>query len=384
MSLAHIVADHYSNTSVPPTNQEYCRISPDDGRVIRVVELSMLYAANVLTAFQYQHAVKEVFPYKREAPSAVQLRQKLVSAGKRFVGIRYFLFSMSKFTRPNKKTFELLARKLEVDRVDAELAIVMYSRDSGFRSMVRSQAVQCDPSQYSTKAFSGIDYQYVRIEKELRRHATRIFKTKLSYLSKFGFDEMENIVGELMLSSLVAYYKKVPCSFTEEHLLNYLRRTITNAGKNIANAYSAQKRNDVIRNKASGEGFDEYSSIVVRPRYTAEDGDTINEIDLGVVNEEQELHFDIFLVHMADRLQRMPRKLRFLRLLAGWDDQKFTSWLIKHRYIRSSGNCVDFCDRTDPNVYVEVVRQHCRVSRKAASKFIEQLRQEFSAQGVYR
>lgn len=181
--------------------------------------------------------------------------------------------------------------------------------------------------------------------------------------------EPEDLIQELKTGALQSVLELYPRIKTAEHCANYIKKCTHNAGQNLIDFYSGEKRGKFL--KYSDGSFD---NKIVPISYAVTDENFQEFLSSGITGDNRDHERELQVQKILSQYD--GKRQRFLQLLMGYDAE-FTAWLHSNKVTRKDNeDYMDSCG--DTKIYISHALDFLGVKREAGDKFISQLRNKFA------
>jgi hypothetical protein len=233
---------------------------------------------------------------------------------------------------------------------------------------------------YTAKSVETMNSVLTNMTPVLKTHCAKFVSKKFRFLTQSGQLDKEDVIQGLIEFGLYAIYKAYPVIESSLHMTNIAKTAIHNRGINILKEQTTSSRSRV---KKSEDGtfvgtllsLSAASIMFLDPAMqgrmsvcnslmTGLDGRSVEHERPDYVDRRRDL--ETVVQGLYEKAE--PKDKKFLELLMGLADKKFSEWL-------GSPND-EFMIKTDRKIYVEKVREYLRIPREKARQFFINLRSE--------
>jgi hypothetical protein len=237
---------------------------------------------------------------------------------------------------------------------------------------------------YQPRSLDVFDLGLNKAAMEVNVFCKKFINKKFKFLTNSGQKDKESLHSEMLEYALRASYRAFPCIDNLLHLVNIMKQGIKNRGINIIKEETTQKRSRMTKNKdGTFQGtllslqFGEFDQTFGLERVGTGGMSVCNSLMCGLDGSSAEYERPSDVDRRKDLrevvdciLSRLKGDVpsRFVSLLMGEHDDKFSDWLGQPNE--------EALSKLDRKVYVEKVRQYLDVPVDTAKNFIGKLRFE--------
>ena len=217
----------------------------------------------------------------------------------------------------------------------------------------------------------AMEQRFQKMIPTLSKYAKSYVGRKLFFIHTSCNIGLEDLVSEIIVKVVEAFYWMMPCDKSDLHVLNYLKRSINNHGSVMIDYYTASKRRRLIPNADRTE----FNLMVVSDNQNKEDvsSEDLDTGDLTSINV-----YDKIAVHsIMQRYKSRPKTYMFLRLLTCEYDELFTKYLHNNRVIKKIETNEDLYDVVGSNTILWASK-YLKIDAAKSESFIRTLRAALS------
>ena len=235
---------------------------------------------------------------------------------------------------------------------------------------------------YKPKSLAVLNIAMDKVTRELDAYCKKFVNKKFLFLTQSGQMGKEDIYQDFIEVGVYAIYKAYPIIKTRLHMLNIAKNAIHNLGMNIIKEQTTSSRMRVVKHSDGTFSGNLVSlgqlittdhipdmgygpTLVANGLVTGLDGRSVNGEQFCDVNRGRDLEQTV--EHVYSSLTSSLQK-RFVNLLMGTFDSKFTDWLGQPND--------DFCTKVDRKVYANKVREYLQVPIPRAKALVAHLREQ--------
>lgn len=233
---------------------------------------------------------------------------------------------------------------------------------------------------YTPKSVATMDKAITQIFPTLNTYCKKYVAKKFRFLTQSSQLDAESTVNGFIECGVYAIYKAYPIIMNSLHMTNIAKTSIHNIGVNMLKEQTTESRNRVKRNddgtfsglllslSAPSPAFLNPLELghlnVCNSLMTGLDGRTVEGERPCYVDRQRDLEEVVTSLYgHATELER-----KFLDLLMGIEDTKFSTWLGQSNTL--------FMTKYDRKVYAEKAREYLRIPVETAKVFFSNLKQE--------
>ncbi len=317
MIITELLSTHFPETYLSLNKRDKCA----------AVETTLLYAFNGMNVSEFTKIMRPL-------------------AGERIIDYRMALQSTGRMYQAKTFLFRAYA-KGNLDRVFAESDLRV--RDVKLKRWVRRRDSLSEVFEgfldqgYLPVSWGKLQRAIVSNLPHAKKYAAYKVGKDLAFVVSAGQSQRDELIDELVLSAIQGVYKTYPRIENAKHMLNIMKRTITNACTNLQYHHTTASR------KAMHEERDTDGQIVYR--------NVIQKIDLVktehpnmIVRDTPETGFALSQL----RERYAGKRLYYIDLITGKFDADFSNWLAQRGYnhtndvlldeLLASGNVTEYCN----------------------------------------
>lgn len=347
---------------------------------------SLLYIVKGMSAFTYQHSIKHHTKdrgRRKSIPSAKTLRLHIAGSKYLSLSMKLFVLRLGKLKSITLDDIKDLAAEYQIFVSDAKRIYRLWVSDRDFRRSVkvRSRLIDKDSPQWSEEQ---LDEVFSLMYPKLQRHAKYLVQQKLRFVVRSTNMTYEDIINDLMTHVWARYFQVVPTVKEPQHLLNSLKKAITNEVNNLCDKYSTQKNGRLIdlgkdRNKQNTSMLLVVSENQI-PININSDSTTLES--LGMDDPYPRLDMQLSVKKVVNS-QKDNRKQRLLRILLGAVDKHFTRWLRRLSFARSHEDNDDVQLRLSPVDFNALLARYLKVPMDKMLSFLTSVGRQINPEVYY-
>lgn len=354
----------------------------NDGQ--RLLEECVLCLAGVTSAFEFQHAVKNI-DLTPTGMSGKDFRLELQNHSYLTVNIKYAAL-FTGLSPTNADTFNKLQGYLS--KADVQMFRELFARRK-IKNMVRDNAryryltladVSLSAMRHDVKAFN--DHM-----PKVTKHIKMKVYTKLRFAANAENTVLKDFHSDVTCKVLAAYYKKIPTKVSDAEVLNYLRCAGTNHVLNMIGYFTTDKRARLVKAGTDGYGGNKFALVCEsenQHRATGEDGQEYSYE--GVTNnistdEARKVESAIVFERLLNRFT--GRKRSALEIMAGHHDENFNEFLRKKGSLKDEDDHTDYQRRVGHKTFLHAIAEYLGVIREAFMNFVHSVGQTLTAHKEY-
>lgn len=202
---------------------------------------------------------------------------------------------------------------------------------------------------------------------------------KLRFVSSSTNTEFTDMYNDISIKAMSAFYSCYPLTKTFAYVMNYVNRSITNHVLNMVNMATSKKRARIVNVGKDKHGFDQFELLAVSENQFRKNKD-------GEYSSYEDMLSNQLLDDQLDQtetsysieqilVKAKPKKRKFLQVISGQLDNKFTRWLIDNKHIskRSTMTNVEFQDKCCPRLFIELLRDFMDLKKEQCRKFLRSI-----------
>lgn len=290
--------------------------------------------------------IAKIIDFSQNEYTASQFRLLLSESGYVILNLRCYATFLAGYRGLTPKVAEQFYEQYDICRCDA---VRIYHAVKHHRTNINKylQTQNQSYKRFAPEEFNEIRQGFAQYADPVHKYIRFITKKKLDFVYRFNNMDRRDFHSELMIAAIRAYYKKQPCDYGYDHMLNFIRSSVKKRALNIIDFYTTAKRQTLV---AHGEGEDRKyilnveAGSQVAPRYNS-DGIEIpieDRYDRDGAVTKTTCDFDLSADRMLSKLKN-TRKGFVLAVYLGREVKKFSAWLYEHRFVRTEGkSCVDY------------------------------------------
>lgn len=332
---------------------------------------SALYILGATHAFDYQELIK---PYCKEQ-SAKMFRLSICEQRYASLNIKLYLVALFRNGCASKHAAKALAEKFEITNKDSSLIWLLYSSNDWFFKAGLAM----------TKKL-GHNADHLTVERALRTF-NRLFPRVFSYIKYLTWKKMRFLVrsknetfddfnSEVSSKVVQSFYDLIPSDFTDDHIVNYLKRSAHNHVVNLIKHHQTQKRARMVSVDAGNTKFD-MLCLSQNQMALTEDGQR-QDVD-GEDNFSPKFELQFSVSQVLDKAKSQTKKYKFITLLLGAECETFTVWLRERGVCREYEDNVDVQARVTADQYTKHVADFLKVSNDRVESLLGSLRVQLAA-----
>lgn len=288
--------------------------------------------------------------------------------------VKLYCLRLGKRNRITQDHAKEYAREYEMFRDDARWIYRFWKEQRRFRSRLKAAAAPFDESSHLNLAVlrSALNQVTTPVLKFAKSYTYR----KLRFICKSQNEDFSAMHAELTIKMVSAYYKLMPCTMEPLHVINYLKRSVSNAGVNIIGANTSLKAGRLVNNDATGKTRDSFSLLVVSENQLklAAGEDPIAYDELAGHDPMEQVETEHTVSQIMSTVKKGGKKHRFLTILMGIDDSEFTEWLRHRNYCNDKESNSDLQMRIDPTRFNILLGRFLKVDSAKVTTFLGRLR----------
>lgn len=308
-----------------------------------VLRQSALYLTNAITAFEFQHSIKD-FTFHRtlrpDKPSAKVFRLHLIKHAFYNLHLKLYLLRISRERSVSLETFKVFAEDYGISPVDGRRLSVMWDVDPSFRRLLRERGkiIPKDSAQWHVLTHEQV---FEMMYAKLRKYVSFGVRTKLKFVSEHHNVDPRDLVSDVMALLWARYCRIAPVDKDPLYLINTMKSAATNAINNMCDEYTTQKNGRIIR--TSGEGASSKFLLLVRSTNQSTE-DEVKETEEQGTNPFVSLEMSMSIQSVLNKELDRDR-IRLLSILLGKSDKQFTQHLQGLGVAHAHEDNVDVQDR---------------------------------------
>tara|TARA_Y100001963_G_scaffold160013_1_gene267050 strand:+ start:4210 stop:5328 length:1119 start_codon:yes stop_codon:yes gene_type:complete len=359
----------------------------DSPEFYEVFELSLKYILKSITFTKYHALLGNTVNFKKLDSSITPagFRLKLRSNGYMLTSVKFYTMYLlaSKVTR---EFAEDTYPAYKLFRCDARVVFNMLNKRGMKAELKRTSGFKWSKSEVTPKALATAQNQFREFLPEVQKFCTTA-RHKTYFICKsnnFSYSEFES---ELLMEALRAFYFMIPTQITPEAVLNYLRKSMSNANKNIIEKYTSDKNGRLVNEGTDASGASHFNLKVVSQSQLSVVADEDGEVQYDNIFSEdhsrmQNAHeFEFSVKQLIQRkyksgLNDSHRQAELLSMFMGYPNKPFESFLRKKRIIRSSRCATEFLGDRSKSEYMPVLSQYFGVSERCLTLYLTKIAQD--------
>ena len=326
--------------------------------------------------------------------SPKDFRLKLKDFGYAHFNIKYYLLGILKTRKDfSFKRFEKRFPEYSIAKEDVNLCFkALESRK--LRTLISQTAryTSIKRRQVYPKAFRAAKDDLNRVIREVQPHCENKGKYKLGFVTKYHGMMPNELVSELLVKAVSAYYQILPVDFSKKYdrgqkesciafEVNCVRQAISRYTNNIIKSYTAECRGRLVN---VGSDNQENAQFILK---------TVNESQLTNSSQDEEGVADYssyasleyhetdsvtaeFKYSVNQILRKMTRftKRKLIYKLLTQQSQKFEKWLEDNKFIRSKHKTAhDYFIEKPKKVVAETIGKYVNLSKQKVLECMDEL-----------
>lgn len=351
-------------------------------------ESILLHVCTKTKIKRFHRELAEIINFKELGFTPAQFRLVLADSG--YVGANIKFYATYLCTK--RGLCPLFAEEMhyayQVCKCDYEVIYALLSRLHFVRKEIKEyiRTTGNNSKDYCPDNFNFIRDRFSDLLPDLERHAKFVISKKLTFVRKYYNMTRDELLSELMIHSLRAYYKSAPNHTSDLHQLNYLRTSISNKALNMIEAYVSQKRQRLVNMGSDNKENAKFVLTVVAESQlpTNSEGevqslDTMMDAENLLVDSDKQ-EFSMSVDRLLAKYKNKKRGF-ILAVFCGKEINCFAEWLRKKRVLRAT-------DKTSQDVLasrptceaMELVSEYIGISVGRIEKTLRELANEL---GLY-
>jgi len=271
------------------------------------------------------------------------------------------------------------SQEFEVKSRDTELARYLK------RSKDLRRALPPYTDRYKALPLRGINAATERVVKEVDIYTRKFVTKKMRFLARsYGID-LEDLVMDLLLRGIQSLLLMYPCVDSRLHSTNIAKRSIHNHGVNLILKHTSKSRNNLIRNDDGTFSSLKVSLDMLRDSLRVVESDDF--LVSTLTGSQQSFRDRAFTIEDALTARSLlagygGKKRRFLELLTGTHDARFTDWLQEKKMVRKGVTNEQYFERLlgcgRLHRYIRYCLRSLDVPQRTGLAFLQELRVRLS------
>lgn len=291
------------------------------------------------------------------------------------LALRLFVLRMGKTRTSKQEDAKAFASEYGLFNCDARRIFRFWKEQPRFRARIKKEA-----KAYTVDAHLNLDvlthslnHVMVPVTKYIKHYTYK----KLRFICKSQNMDLADLHAELKIKVMGAYYKMMPSTMEEAHVVNYLKRSVHNSGINIISANTSLKAGRLVNNDPTNKSADSFSLLVVSENQMrlSPNGEAISYEELAGHDPIEQVEAEHSVSKIISTVKPGGKKYKFLAILMGADDSEFTHWLQRNRYANARETNSDLQARECPVKFNILLGRFLRVTELQVTRFLGRLRE---------
>lgn len=347
-------------------------VSPKSDEFYTVFAHTMSYLTCGISYSEFQSRLKPLC--KGRSFSAKDFRLLLHRTEYLSLVIRLYSYRLGKTRSADSTDARSYATQYGMFQCDARLIFKFWCEQQRFRSRIKRQVRELDVDTH-------LDLDVLRetlqvVMKPLDKYIKSFTYRKLRFICKSQNLDLIDMQNELVIRTVNAFHKMMPCTKGPEHAVNYLKRTVHNAGINFISANTSLKAGRLVNNDPTKEKRDSFSLLVVSENQMRPLGtdDQVSYEEMAGHNPIERVEIEHSVGSIVSQVRKGSKKHKFLTILMGVYDQQFTDWLRAKRYCTLKETNCEYQDRVDAPKFNILVGRFLKIDSTRVESYIARLR----------
>lgn len=349
----------------------------------QILQAVCFYLVGAKGAFELQSELQDMIDFSKLGISAKDFRLYIMSNNKSLINLKFFLLNIIK-TTVEKSEVKALARDCGISSHDGTASyIVVYKHRYKLRRVKYIKTLTKE--QIAPHNLDTLETLFANIHNKVMATVRQVTYTRLRFCSSSTNTELRDFHADLMFKAVLSFYRLMPTTQPEAYILNYLRRSVSNDAKNTIKKYTSKKGGRLIGTGKDGFGANRSELLVtsenqLNVRQESDEQISYDSMMAWDIQEEQASNFEVefSIQQVLERYLHLSNKSRALHILFGHEDQEFTQFLRKNKYIPAGKDQTDFQTKASPEKFRQALALFINVDQPQLEGFIEKIKRQFA------